>query len=93
MIRTNLTTDFQHCTETGGKPKFISILLIFFMVVVLDELKLLQKLYCCYSRTEKTEKSRENLHTKILPKNLNACASINSKLNIKYNPYAIIFFF
>lgn len=56
--------NFHHGTETGGKPKFISILLIFFTLVGLDKLKLLQKGYFSYSETEMTEKKS---HKKILP--------------------------
>lgn len=32
-VRTNLKTKIQHCTKTGGKSKFISVLLFFFTLV------------------------------------------------------------
>lgn len=94
MIRTNLTMDFQHCTETGGKPKFISFLLIFFIVIVLDTLKFLQKVCIVAILEQKLQKNHmRKFAYKILPKNLNVWASINSKLNMKCNPYAIIIVF
>ena len=60
-VRTNLNIKFQRCTKTGGKPKFISVLLFFFTLVELGKPKSPQKSYRSYSETEMTEKTHEKI--------------------------------